>query len=215
MTRPPGTPAASPAPSSGTPLVYLLAGLTGSGKTTFAKTLEAAGVMRLSVDEEVFARHGRYGIDYPDNEYPAREHPIVQQIRQRIVELIQAGHSLVLDYGLWRRSEREDYKQLVERAGGRWQLLYFPVTRDELLRRLTERNRRQDPNALTVTTAALDEFIDRFEPPVNEGEEIIQPDPPSGRDNWTTTNPQLLTIAPTNCSDALWMRTNVAMGCSG
>lgn len=177
MTRLPGTPAASPAPSSDTPRVYLLAGLTGSGKTTFTQTLEAAGVVRLSVDEEVFARHGRYGIDYPDHEYPARERPIVQEIRQRMVELIQAGRSIVLDYGLWRRSEREDYKRLVERAGGRWQLLYFRVERDELLRRLTERNRRQDPNALTVTTAALNEFIDRFEPPVDEGEEIIQPDP--------------------------------------
>ena len=43
------------------------AGLTGSGKTTFARTLESAGVVRLSVDEEVFNRHGRYGVDYPDH----------------------------------------------------------------------------------------------------------------------------------------------------
>src|SRR5215207_8258600 len=47
------------------PVVYLLCGLTGSGKTTYARQLEAAGAVRLSVDEEVFARHGRYGVDYP------------------------------------------------------------------------------------------------------------------------------------------------------
>jgi predicted kinase len=175
MTHPSGTHPVKPTPSAPAPLVYLLAGLTGSGKTTFAKTLEAAGVVRLSVDEEVFARHGRYRIDYPEHEYPARERPVVEQIRQRMVELIQAGRSVVLDYGLWRCSERQDYKRLVERAGGRWRLLYFPVERDELLRRLSERNRRQDPNALTVTNAALDEFIARFEPPHDEGEEIIQP----------------------------------------
>lgn len=57
--------------------------------------------------------------------------------RQRPVELIQAGHSVVLDYGLRRRSERDDHKQFVEHAGGRWRLLYFPADRDELLRRLT------------------------------------------------------------------------------
>jgi predicted kinase len=147
---------------SATPLVYLLAGLTGSGKTTFAKNLEASGVIRLSVDEEVFALHGRHGIDYPEDEYPARERPIVERTRQRLVELVRAGHSVVLDYGLWRRSEREDYKQLVEHAGGRWRLLYFPVDRTELRRRLAERNRRRDAIALTVTEGSMEVFFARF-----------------------------------------------------
>jgi hypothetical protein len=86
MTHPPGTEAGLPTASSPAPMVYLLAGLTGSGKTTFAKTLEAAGVVRLSVDEDVFARHGRHGIDYPEHEYPAGERPIVEHTRQRLVE---------------------------------------------------------------------------------------------------------------------------------
>jgi predicted kinase len=175
MTHPPSTEMRTPVTASDKPLVYLLAGLTGSGKTTFAKTLEASGVVRLSVDEQVFARHGRHGIDYPEHEYPARERPVVEHTRQRLVELIRTGHSVVLDYGLWRRSEREDYKHLVEHAGGRWRLLYFPADRHELLRRLTERNRGHDANALTVTDRMLDEFIARFEAPSNEGEEIVQP----------------------------------------
>ena len=53
------------------PVAYLLAGLTGSGKTTYARRLEAEGVLRLSVDEEVFARDGRHGVDYPKHR-PAR-----------------------------------------------------------------------------------------------------------------------------------------------
>ncbi len=61
----------------------------------------------------------------------------------------------------------------VEQAGGRWRLLYFPVPRQELLRRLSERNRRRDANALMVSPQALDDFYARFEPPVGEGEEII------------------------------------------
>jgi len=105
------------------PLVYLLSGLTGSGKTTFAKALEAAGVVRLSVDEEVFAGHGRYGIDYPHHEYRARERPVVEDIRRRLIDLVHAGRCVVLDYGLWLRSEREDYKRLVQEAGGRRRLI--------------------------------------------------------------------------------------------
>jgi predicted kinase len=175
MTHPRDARTRPPADSPARPLVYLLTGLTGSGKTTFAKAVETSGVTRLSVDEEVFARHGRHGIDYPEHEYPDRERPVVEDIRRRLVALIQAGTSVVLDYGLWRRSERDDYKRLVEHADGHWRLLYFPVDRPELLRRLTERNHRDDADALTVTARMLDEFIARFEPPSNEGEEIIQP----------------------------------------
>jgi predicted kinase len=155
------------------PVAYLLIGLTGSGKTTYARRLEAEGVLRLSVDEEVFARNGRYGVDYPEHEYPERERPVVQEIQRRLAEAIRAGQSVVLDYGLWLRAEREAYKKMVEDAGGTWRLIYLRVDRAELLRRLGERNQRDDANALTVTPEALDEFYARFEEPSGEGEEIV------------------------------------------
>lgn len=158
------------------PVVYLLVGLTGSGKTTYAKRrLEPAGAVRLSVDEFVHARHGRYGVDYPERDYFALEAPVVAEVRERLVEVVAAGRDAVLDHGLWLRSAREEWKKLIDEAGGRWRLLYFPVSREELLRRLGERNGREDANALTVTESALDDFHARFESPHDEGEEIIEP----------------------------------------
>jgi predicted kinase len=158
------------------PVVYLLVGLTGSGKTTYAtRRLEPAGAVRLSVDELVHARHGRYGVDYPERDYFALEAPAVAEVRDRLVELVGSGQDVVLDHGLWLRSARQEWKKLVEEAGGRWRLLYFPVPRPELLRRLESRNQRADANALGVTESALDDFYARFEPPHGEGEEIIEP----------------------------------------
>jgi predicted kinase len=145
--------------------VWLLTGLTGSGKTTFARRLEASGVVRLSVDEEVFARNGRYGVDYHESGYFAREAPVIEDVYRRLGELVAAGRDVVLDRGLWTRADRDAAKKLVEAAGGRWRLVYFRVSREELLRRLAERNRRDDANALLVTEPALDDFIGRFEVP--------------------------------------------------
>lgn len=118
--------------------VWLLVGLTGSGKTTFAKRLEVDGVVRLSLDELVFARHGRYGVDYHESEYFAKEAPIVEEVYARLGELVAAGRDVVLDVGLWRRADRDAAKKLVESAGGVWRLIFFKVAREELLRRLRD-----------------------------------------------------------------------------
>ncbi|WP_406295913.1 ATP-binding protein [Embleya sp. NBC_00888] len=157
------------------PVVFLLVGLTGSGKTTYARRkLEPQGAVRLSVDEVVHERHGRYGVDYPEHIYFEKEAPVVAELHSRLVELVSEGRDVVWDHRLWPRKDRDAMKKLVESAGGRWRLLYFPVDRDELLRRLAERNRRGDANSLIVTPEALDDFFARFEAPQNEGEEIVE-----------------------------------------
>jgi predicted kinase len=154
------------------PLAVLLAGITGSGKTTVAQALADHGYMRLSVDEEVHRLHGRYGVDYPEDTYFERERPVVEAIRQRFVKELEAGNDVVLDHGLWRRAERDAWQQAAREAGGHPLVVYLPADREELLRRLAERNEREDANALTVTAEALDDFFARFDSPADD-EEVI------------------------------------------
>ncbi|KOV68802.1 ATP/GTP-binding protein [Streptomyces sp. MMG1121] len=146
----------------------MLVGITGSGKTVLAQALQERGLVRLSVDEEVHRLHGRYGVDYPEHEYSERERPVVDAVRAQLTQQLGAGHDVVLDHGLWLRADREAWKKLVEAAGGRPRLVYLPVEKAELLRRLEQRNQREDANALTVTPEALDDFFARFEPPADD-----------------------------------------------
>ncbi|WP_255398301.1 AAA family ATPase [Salirhabdus sp. Marseille-P4669] len=44
------------------PLVIMMCGVAGSGKTTFSQQLEKEGFIRLSIDEEIWATKGRYGV---------------------------------------------------------------------------------------------------------------------------------------------------------
>jgi predicted kinase len=158
------------------PEVFLLVGLTGSGKTTYSKrVLEPAGAVRLSVDEIVYQKHGRYGIDYPTSVYFDLYEPALAEVRDRMLRELAEGHDVSLDLGIWSRADRAEWKRRIEAAGARWRLLYFPASRAELLQRLAERNRLESANALTVEESDLEDFYARFEEPEDEGEEVIQP----------------------------------------
>jgi predicted kinase len=155
------------------PTVYLLCGFVSSGKTTYARQLERSGVVRLSIDEWIFERYGRHGIDYPESQYPEHEAEARRALDTRLTELLAAKRSVVLDYGLWSRSDRDRYKRLVDQHGGTWRLLYFRISERLARERLGRRNTRRDANALTVNERHFAEFRSRFHPPFGEGEEYV------------------------------------------
>ncbi|SCG68271.1 Predicted kinase [Micromonospora zamorensis] len=152
-------------------MVYLLVGLPGSGKSTYARALELTGVVRLSVDDVLQARHGRLAKDYPADRHVSLLGPVVEEVRRQLIELIRSGRSVVLDHGLGQRRERDDYKQLVESLGADWRLLHFRVDQAELRRRLAIRN--EDAASGIITPETLDWIAAVSEEPRGEGEEIV------------------------------------------
>jgi len=151
-----------------------MCGVAGSGKTTSAQWLETQGYVRLSVDEEIWHRSGRYGIDYTPDQYARLSQEVEDVLRQRLVDLIGQGLDVVVDLSFWRRASRELYKQLVETAGGRWRLVYLQVPSDVLRQRLSQRAHRFDANAAFAITDDLPStYLAGFEAPNGEGEEIV------------------------------------------
>jgi hypothetical protein len=115
-----GQAAQSPGPAR----VVRMCGIAGAGKTTYAKELEAQGYVRLSIDEEVWERFGRYGVDYDPPMYEKHSAEAEAALQQRLIDLIRAGRDVVVDYSFWERSTRDRYKRLVVAAGGRWDIVY-------------------------------------------------------------------------------------------
>jgi predicted kinase len=158
----------------GQPEVVLMCGIAGSGKTTYAKDLEAKGYVRLSVDEEIWHRFGRYGVDYEADEYERHTEVAREAVRERLLSLLAEGRDVVVDSSFWRRSRRQEFKQLVEQAGGRWRLVYLRADPALLRVRLRERVERFDANAaFPITEELLARYLESFEPPSGEGEELI------------------------------------------
>lgn len=158
----------------GRPLVVLLCGVAGSGKTTYAQQLETQGYVRLSIDEEVWARFGRYGIDYDPADYAGLSATAEDVLRERLVTLIRQGRDVVLDYSFWQRASRGRYRRLIEATGGTWRLIHLKVHPAVLRQRLDDRAMRFDANAaFPITHDTLAGYLAGFEEPHGEGEDVI------------------------------------------
>ena len=156
------------------PLVVMMCGVAGSGKTTFSKQLEKEGFVRLSIDEEIWATHGWYGLDFPIENIEEYKVEAENKLRNLLIKLIRDKKPVVIDFSFWQRAKREQYKQLIEEAGGKWKLIYLKVHPDELRERLKIRNKRFDANSFPVTEELLNSYLNGFEAPKNEGEIIIE-----------------------------------------
>lgn len=151
-----------------------MCGIAGSGKTTYARRLEETGYARLSIDEELWERFGRYGVDYSPAQYAEHSATVERDLRDQLVRLIREGRDVVVDFSFWRRRMRDDYKRLVETAGGRWRLVYLKTDPDVLRQRLDFRSERFDADAaFPITHDILASYLAAFEEPNGEGEEIV------------------------------------------
>lgn len=160
--------------TSAAPIIVMMCGVAGSGKTTFAQKLEKEGFARLSIDEDIWSTHGRFGVDYPKENYESYQKESEKKLRMELVNLIQARYHVVVDFSFWQRQRRNEYKQLIERHGGVWELIYLKVPPDELRQRLLIRSERFDANAaFPITEDILAQYLTGFETPSGEGETVI------------------------------------------
>ncbi|MGL5928448.1 MAG: methyltransferase domain-containing protein [Dermatophilaceae bacterium] len=89
-----------------------MCGPAGSGKSTHARRLEAAGMVRLSVDVEAW-RQGHRSMPIPD----AVAAELEEGLRIRLVELVSGGVDVVVDLSFWSRRMRDSYRRLLAPLG--------------------------------------------------------------------------------------------------
>lgn len=154
-------------------LVIMMCGIAGSGKTTFSKILEQNGFVRLSIDEEIWRTHGRWGIDFPMQEFEKYCSEAENKLFGLLIELIKGKKDVVIDFSFWDRDRRERYKKSIEDFGGKWLLVYLKVEESELRKRLLLRSKRFDANAFPVSDELLLSYLKGFEVPKGEGEIVI------------------------------------------
>jgi predicted kinase len=157
-------------------LVLLMCGMAGSGKTTFSQALAARGFARLSIDEILWARFGRHGVDYPAADYRNLLERAHAELCDRLAALMAQRTAAVVDSAFWNRADRDHHKALVEQAGCRWQIVYMQTPLELVRSRLSQRNFRHDANApYVITDDILTRYAAVFEPPHDEDALVVVP----------------------------------------
>jgi predicted kinase len=139
--------------------LLLTCGLPGAGKTTLARQLAAdRSAVRLTKDEWLIALGSS-----PWDE-PARV-KVEHELWNLAQELLRLGVSVVLDFGLWARIERDEMRSGARRLGVGVELHYLDVPAEELWRRIDARNARPPWDGHPIHRADFDGWRARFEAP--------------------------------------------------
>ncbi len=113
------------------PTLYMTCGLPGSGKTTLAKQIEQSrNALRLTGDEWLFALFGPEP-ELPETKgTPSPQRNTVEALQWDVAaRALALGIDVVIDWGVWSRQERDDYRARAAALGARVVLCFVDVHR--------------------------------------------------------------------------------------
>lgn len=151
-----------------TPLLHMVCGGVGAGKTTYARTLaDRIGGLRFSIDEWMTTLFG------PDSGQPPRWDWVVERVQrcenQIVAQALDAARRdvpSVLDLSFLRRDDRRRLATRAQEAGVGVALHFLDVPSDERWRRVAARNAEQGETFSLVVPRPIFDFVERlFEPP--------------------------------------------------
>lgn len=146
--------------------LVLLCGLPASGKTTLANELvEAYDAVRFDPDAWEVA----LGVDPFDEGFQAKLEAAFWELAQRLLVL---GTSVVLEWGFWARSERDEKREAARALGVAVELRFLDVPYDELVRRVAARH---GAGGIAITESHMERYRAIFEPPTEEELRLYDP----------------------------------------
>jgi len=140
-----------------------MVGLPCSGKTTLAKKLEVEiEAIRLTPDEW---HRLLFGQDATHPLHDAR-HKKIEVLQWNVAAAaLKRGLDVILDFGLWTKRERQEFKQRAAALGAESKIHFLDVPFEQLLERLAKRNAQASDDVTFIPLPKMHEYRPLFETP--------------------------------------------------
>jgi predicted kinase len=145
------------------PIVYLLCGFIGAGKTTFARELEMrTGAVRITKDEWLIQLIGN---DPTIEGYADYDHRVVGLSRNVAFQLVEKGIDVILDEGFWAKEERTMMRGKFEGMGAEVVLYYLDSSIETIRQRVARRSADPPQDSFRISETLLDYYLSYWQPP--------------------------------------------------
>ncbi len=142
----------------------IMCGISGSGKTYYARSLAAHGYERVSADELVWEKYGHQFASLPQERRTLAYIEANAAIVAHVERILSAGGRVVVDATMCKRSRRDLMVEVCRAHGVEPLIVYLDAPICVLASRLAERQ-GSGPDDQIVTADELQRFYGNFEPP--------------------------------------------------
>lgn len=160
------------APSVAAARVVLLCGISGSGKTVYARRLGEYGFRRISSDAMAWARYGGDFTAQPWEVQKALFADVNGDIDRELDAALCVGEKVVVDSTLCKRCRRDRLRAICRSRGVEPVLVYLPATYQTLQSRLSGRC-GTGPDDIIISDSQLRGFCGGFEPPALDEPAVV------------------------------------------
>jgi len=153
------------------PIVYLICGFMGAGKTTFAKKLEEkTGAVRITKDEWSIRLIGN---DPTIDGYAEWDSKIIGLSRDTAFYLAEKGIDVIMDEGFWAKEERDEMKRKIEAIGAKAVMYYVETPIETIRERVLLRNNNLTKESFMISQEMLDGYLSHWQPPSEDEDYIL------------------------------------------
>lgn len=149
-----------------------MCGISGSGKTDYAKKLEDQGYLRLSTDALIWNKTGSQLSLLSKEKQKRLFRESREEVRKQLILHLESGEKLVVDATHCKRKVRDDIRDICSGFGIKPVFIYCYADKDELWRRLSER-KGTGPDDLKVTEEEFNDYWLGFERPEEDETDFI------------------------------------------
>ncbi len=139
------------------PILHLICGLPGAGKTTLAKQIAASsGALRFCPDEwikDIWKEKAETeSSKFRDN---------IEQLQWKTAkELLGNSVDVIIEWGTWGRDEREKLRDEAREVGAKVKFYYLDISREILRERILARNRNLGSHEFYIPENEVETFLD-------------------------------------------------------